>query len=373
MGQTIHSLFLHLLRVALGNAEEMDVSLSDREWESLMDMAVKQSVAGIVFCGIEKLPKKQMPPLEMIMEWSAVVDYIENENRYVNSMSVKICEMFERDGKRACIVKGASMGVLYPKPLRRDAGDVDVWMAGGYGAVSDYVRQKFSGIRGGDYGRHLEVDIDGVLVEFHFMPAELYAWQHRRHLKKLYREIEAQQWNCRAELEGGESVIVPKLEYSLIIVIVHLFSHFAVEGVGMKQVLDCYLLLEEVAKGSASEYVGEGKSADEIRNEAMAFFRKVGIGKFVAALMYVLQQLGMDDTHLLCVPDERLGKRVLDEIQKTGVVPADELVTGKYGNESKLHRLYRRFRRALHLMPMAPSEMLWMLQSGISYWIIRKR
>ena len=369
--------FLQLMRIALGNATRFCSPLSVEEWKWLLDMSAKQGVVGVTFSGVERLPKEQMPPLKILMDWLAVVRYIESENRHLNRVYVKVSEMFERDGKRACIVKGVSLGVLYPEPLRRQFGDVDVWMAGGYKAVIKYVRQKFPNVNGGHYGRHIEIEKDGVLVEVHFMPAELYNVQHYKYLQNFYREIESEPWNCRATLYEGGSIVVPKLSDSLIIVVVHLFSHLAVEGVGMKQVVDCYWLLKaldkSVEEGSADGLICNGKSADEIRMESMAFFRKLGIGRFVAALMYVLQQLGMDETQMLCVPDVKLGKRLLDEILDTGTVSVDELVTGKYGNESKLHRLYRRFRRALRLMPMAPSEMFWMLYSGISYWILRKK
>ena len=369
MKQTDKSSFLQLIRIALGNAASFHSPLSAQEWEGMMSISAKQGIAGIAFSGVEKLPKEQMPPLEVIMDWSAVADYTEQENRRLNKVSAKVCEMFERDGKRVCIVKGASVGVFYPEPLRRSAGDVDVWMAGGYKIVAEYVKRKFADVSGGHYGRHVSVDVDGVSVEIHFMPAELYSPLHRRYLKKLYKEIEAKPWICRAELNGGGSIIVPELKDNLIIVTVHLFNHFAVEGVGMKQVLDCYWVLKEVDKAGN----GVGKSAESIRNEAMAFFRKVGIDKFVAALMYVLQQLGMEESQMLCAPNVKLGKRLLDDIFETGIVSTEDLVTGKYGDESKPHRFYRRMHRVVQLLPMSPSDMLWVPFYGISYWILRKR
>ena len=363
---------MQLIRIALGNATSFNAPLSSEDWKNLIDMSAKQAVMGIAFSGVERLPKEQMPPLEIVLDWSAVVDYINKKNRHLNDVSVKVCNTLKCDGQRACIVKGASVGVFYPDPLRRDAGDVDVWMAGGYEAVSEYTSKRFPNVTGGHYGRHMEINVEGELVEMHFMPAELYSPLHHRYLEELYREIESRPWNNRVNLEGGGSIIVPELEETLIIVIVHLFSHLAVEGVGMKQVLDCYWVLKEVDKVAVHCMEKEIKSAEDIKGRAMAFFRKVGIGKFVSALMYVLQQLGMDERLMLCAPNARLGKRLLDEILDTGVVPVDELVTGKYGGENKLQRFFRRLCRMLRLMPMAPSEMPWMLFSGVSYWISRR-
>ena len=55
--------FIELMRVALGNATRFASSLSKKEWEEVMAMAMKQGVAGVAFSGVERLPKEQMPPL----------------------------------------------------------------------------------------------------------------------------------------------------------------------------------------------------------------------------------------------------------------------------------------------------------------------
>lgn len=373
MKQTDNHLFMQLIRIALGNATQFRNTVSDSEWATLLSMATKQGVVGITFSGVERLPKEQMPPLEVLMKWLAMIDYISRENRKINSVYAKVSKMLEYDRQHACFIKGASVGAMYPEPMRREPGDVDVWITGGYKAALEYANKRFPKVTGGDYGRHLEVKSDGALIEFHFIPAELYSPLHRRHMKQLYREIEGKPWNNRVTLDGSSSIIVPDLEDTLIIVFVHLFSHLAVEGIGMKQVVDCYWVLKEVAKHDTNRQQHTRKSAIEIRRRAMTFFRNTGISKFIAALMYVLQQIGMEEELMLCAPNAKLGKRLLNEILNTGVVSVEELVTGKYGKENKLHRFYRRLSRALRLMPIAPSEMLWMLNSGFFYWILRKR
>lgn len=353
-------LFLQLLRIALGNADEFDSPLSAEEWEALMEMSAKQGVSGVTFSGVEKLPKEQMPPLEVIMDWVAVVSYTENENRRLNDVNVKLHKMFERDGKRACIMKGVSMGVLYPEPLRRNAGDVDVWMAGGYRAVEEYVRRMFPDAVGESHGHHLAFKVDDTSVEVHFLPADVYNFWHNRRLRNYYKKIEAQPWNCRVRL-GNESIVVSEPDVALVIAFVHLFHHWAFEGAGMKQVLDCYWLLLSM---------GEGKEAEEMKKEAMRLFRKVGIGNFVAALMYVMRTLGMEESQMLCAPNEKSGALLLNDILSTGIVSAEDLANGKYGNENKLHKFFRRLHRVVRMMPVAPSEMPWVMLKNVYGWML---
>ena len=160
----------------------------------------------------------------------------------------------------------------------------------------------------------------------------------------------------------------------------HLFHHWAFEGVGMKQVLDCYWLLKQNSV-NWSQNVGSAmgdadtdgcRNADAIRSDAMRVFRNVGIEKFVAALMFVLQQLGMDEAQMLCIPDEKYGNRLLNDILATGIVSAEELAYGKYGHESILHKFCRRFHRSIRMMPMAPSEMIWMLIRNTYRWVFSR-
>ena len=372
MKQSVESLFLQLIRIACGNAVKFTSPVSAEEWEDLMNKTEKHGITGVAFDGVEKLPKEHMPPLSIIMKWTAYVDCKERRSVRLNRVSVNMSAMFERDGKNACIIKGASVGCLYPNPHRRDVGDVDVWMAGGYDNVSEYVRKKFAKVKGAGGGHHLSVVMDGVSVEVHFMPAELYNFWHNRYLKVYYKEIEAKPWRSRIRLETGD-FIVPEIQVSLVIVIVHLFHHWAFEGIGMKQVLDCYWVLKRVGKAGAEDSKGMDcgcrKRADEIRNDTMALFERIGIDKFVAALMYVLCQIGMDEDDLLCVPNVKYGQRLLDDIFVTGVVWADDLLNGKYGRESKLHKFCRRFCRVVRIMPMAPSELPCMLLKNVLGWM----
>ena len=55
------------------------------------------------------------------------------------------------------------------------------------------------------------------------------------------------------------------------------------------------------------------------KEEVMAVLRSFGMGKFAAAVMYVLQKVFATPTHFyICEPNEREGKKLLEEIMKGG-------------------------------------------------------
>ena len=57
--------FFELIQVALGTRDGLSRVPSAREWEAMYDEAWKQSVAGICFAGIKRLPEAQQPLEEM--------------------------------------------------------------------------------------------------------------------------------------------------------------------------------------------------------------------------------------------------------------------------------------------------------------------
>ena len=61
--------FFELLQIAIGNRKELTRKLTDEEWESLYGICEKQTLLGIAFAAVERLPKEQYPPFEVLAEW----------------------------------------------------------------------------------------------------------------------------------------------------------------------------------------------------------------------------------------------------------------------------------------------------------------
>ena len=61
-------LFFELLRIALGTQETLTTTLTDNEWLEVSQMAVKQSVLGILYSAVEKLPEALRPPTDLYID-----------------------------------------------------------------------------------------------------------------------------------------------------------------------------------------------------------------------------------------------------------------------------------------------------------------
>ena len=54
-------LFFALIRCGIGKDDRLPATPSKEQWDELFDIACKQTLQGIAYAGIEKLPKNNVP------------------------------------------------------------------------------------------------------------------------------------------------------------------------------------------------------------------------------------------------------------------------------------------------------------------------
>ena len=119
--------FFELLRVGLGTggAATAVFRASPEEWDSLYRMAGEQSVLGIAYAGIERLPKDAQPPMELAFQWASEAETVRGHNRMVNAEASRLTQFFAAAGRKTAVLKGPANAMLYPDPLSRQCGDID--------------------------------------------------------------------------------------------------------------------------------------------------------------------------------------------------------------------------------------------------------
>lgn len=344
--------FVDLMRVALGVQTELSTSSSQEEWWGLFKLAQRQSVVGLLFTGIERLPKEQRPGVEVIMDWSAVADYIEKDNVRLNTVAVKVCEIFCMEGVDMCVMKGQGLAALYDTPLRRTGGDIDVWMDGGEATVTEYMKKNFKSVECGYY--HVSTVLKGNIdLEVHFLPINLFEPKSSEILCGWIEKEKPLQWSNKRQLAGDAGTInVPTKKFDLVYVLVHLFHHFLIEGCGMKQVLDYYYLLLSI-------------DDEEDMEEVKSLFKEIGLWDFVGALMYIMQILGLPKEKMLCEPCESLGVKMMDEIINTGTVSGIEIKEKRKGVRGLAMTVSARASRLTRLYPFAPQQAKWVMIENV--------
>lgn len=332
--------FHELLQVSLGTRDWMSRVPNDAQWETLFEESSRQAVTGVLLSGIERLPQEQRPPIDLLLEWIGEVLITEETNKLHQKRAWELTAKFLSVGFRSCVLKGVGTGLLYLQPLRRQCGDIDLWVGGRRKDVMAWLRSQCE--IGHREWHHVEAMLfEDVSVEVHFHPIWLYNPWYNRGLQRWFKEQKPAQM---VERETGFGY--PSVEFNAIYSLVHTFHHLMDEGVGLRHVVDYFYILKSIHT--------ENKST-----EVVTALQRFGLMRFLRAMMYVLKvACGMAPEYLLCKPDEKAGKFLLDEIMLAGnfghfdarvVIPEDE---------SFLHRNIRKFRRQLRFLKFYPGEVL---------------
>ena len=75
------SRLFRFLQFALGQLQEYEGGFSDEEWKNLYALAVRQSLVGVFYAGILRLPVDKRPPRQLLLRWSFRVAPLATEIR----------------------------------------------------------------------------------------------------------------------------------------------------------------------------------------------------------------------------------------------------------------------------------------------------
>lgn len=358
----VTGIFFELLQVAVGTRRRLSSVPTAEEWQAVFDMAVRQALIGVCADGIDALDNEQRPPRTVAMRWAMTVVQIEKMSRRQNMQAVDVQRRFAKEGFRSCIFKGVGVAAAYyPNPLRRQGGDIDIWLEGGRRRIVEYVRS----LSPRETVSYHHIDFKAVknpVIEVHFFPTFLLnPWRNMRMMDYWKREAPRQMTN-RVELPEGLGVITaPTDDVNVIALLGHIMHHFLEEGVGMRQIVDYYYLLT--------------RGCRELDREATKrLLCDFHMTKFAGAVMYVLRVvLGMDGRFMITEPDAKAGRMLLDNIMKGGNF-------GKYNEDIKtihqaggpLDRFIRRERYNMRLLRNYTEEYFSEIAYRVFYFFYRK-
>ena len=312
MGQC-DQMFFALLRSAM-TGEGFEATPTEAEWTALYQTARKQSLAGVVYTAVTRLGKSQQPPMALAMQWMSEAETIHGLNGLLNREAARLTKLFAEAGRQSAILKGQANARLYPDPLSRQPGDIDIWVEGGRESVTDLLmtlgllKEQPSVRNTGKWNKatisyhhvHLPPTDDGVIVEVHFRPSSGNNNLITNHRLQKWVEQDIQQTTM---VENGFNV--PSMRFALVMQLAHIQRHFLGYGIGLRQVCDYYLLLRNA-------------TADD-RKAVADKLRSFGLWHAAGALMWVLGEvLHMDAGLTLCEADSFRGEWMLRRIMEGG-------------------------------------------------------
>ena len=336
-------IFLDFLRFCIGSAKEIPGSLKEVDWKELYAIANKQCLVGVLFDGIKKLPAEHVGmKKEMLLQWMAESQMLEKANVRLNNAAIQVSEWFRNKGFRTCILKGQGNALLYPNPYSKTPGDIDIWVEGGDKRVISFVRS-ISPHEKACY-HHIEFpSYKGVEVEVHYRPSFLLCFWHNRKLQKYYERVKEEQFSHRVMLGEQGEIAIPTMEFNLIFQLTHIFSHLMNEGIGLRQLVDYYFVLQHA----------DIKDLTELQRNLKHF----GLWKFAGAIMYIMHEVfGMPASRLIVPLNEKYGNFVLNEVLEAGNFGSYDK-RNRFGKSQLGHNLQRVY-RDIRLIKYFPAEAL---------------
>lgn len=336
------TLFKELILISLGKRDGFSRRLNEADWISLYTEAQRQAIGGILLDGVEKVIASGEDKPKFLMQWISQVLALENRNRLLNAKCKEITDVFNDLGLRSCVLKGQGVAMLYPNPLRRQCGDIDLWVEGYRDDIYKTLKARWN--VGETVIHHAEVEIfKDTPTEIHFVPSFAYSPFLYRRYKRFFKRWADRQF---ANYDKTVGFACPTPDFNAVYSLMHIFHHVLHEGIGLRQLLDYYYILRSLDKGQ------RGQVFEEMRN--------LDLAKFAEAVMYVEQQMfGLESEFWLCQPNERLGKLLLAEIELAGNFGKYDKRNQHLNRKSRMDVYLHNVKRNFVFFKFAPSEVLW--------------
>ena len=329
--------YFRFIQFALGLYEGKEFltgeALKGFDWKAFYRFAQKQTLVGVVFEGIQRLPQAVAPTPDLLLAWMGKSQMIYKKNIRMNEATATIYNKVREAGFRCCILKGQGNAVMYPNPHSRTSGDIDVWVNAGREDIRRLAvtLTEGNGAVGNESLNHIQLTVDGIAVEVHSTPAIMSSPLYNRRLQNwLRKNADLQCSNMVSLPDGVGDIAVPTHAFNAIYQLYHLYHHYFYEGVGLRQVVDYYFVLVNLPRiahnfkantdSTNQTDKGDSPSVSSVGdNPLQRELKHLGLWKFAGAMMYVLHEvMGLSEERMIAPMDKKRGEVLLDEILSGG-------------------------------------------------------
>lgn len=312
----MQELFFELLRVGIGTQSALSRCLTADEWQGVFEMARKQSVVGVAYAGVCRLPETMRPEEELMMMWTGLATKIQEKNLQMNRAAQKVADNFRTEGFISSVLKGQAIASLYgPLALLRQSGDVDVILDAPRDRIVKYVTNITPKTH--IMSHHIDFPVNrNVSIEVHFKPTEMCNPFTQKRLMRWYRRNYKNVYEHTVVLSDGGELACPAPALNLVFVLLHLYKHLFAEGVGLRQLMDYYFVLTDAL----------GKVDDATWKDVAGTMCELHLKGVAQAVLWVMQRVfGMEEERLECIckklnfnMDANEGEWLLNDVMKNG-------------------------------------------------------
>lgn len=234
-----YDLLFSLLRSAL-LGETCPVEIDN--FAALLHEAQRQAVDGLLYA----LPQLSVCEAErpLLKQWIGGLLPLEMANRQMNQVVVELARAFDAAHLRYVLLKGQSCAAVYPRPLLRRAGDIDIYLAPQHFEEAKCVLQNLGFVFDHQTLLHEVFERKGVTVELHRALQPMQWPPAVQHLKQMmHKEVDTVgEWQHFVEINGYNVPILPP-HLNVVLLTAHIMVHATHLGIGLRQLVDWGMVL----------------------------------------------------------------------------------------------------------------------------------
>lgn len=247
---TTEQQLLALLRSALWS-RPVDVSLFEggTSWRALFRLAEKQTVVGLVYDAVLTLPQALQPDGDLLRTAHLHTIRTAQSHQLLNTTLTQLVQRLQAEGFRPVLLKGQGVALNYPHPLRRNCGDIDLYIGEpDYPRVCRLLHQwNMPGEDATESIQHLHFSYNGVHLEIHRIAGVLFHSRRNRLFRQWSDEL-LQGDTCRTVRIDQTEILLPPVRFDAFFIFYHTYKHFLTGGVGLRQLCDWALYLHAFSR-----------------------------------------------------------------------------------------------------------------------------
>ena len=348
--------FFQLLRNELWQRGNVPQTLPEPLFQAIEQFARQQTVWGLVSNSIVRNDVKTGD--DNAMEAMGTTITCQRTADKMNAVLAKIIAALEKEKDiRYAVFKGQAAAVCYPNPHCRTLGDIDIYFPPScfLQAVDVIERECEVTVHREELDKHFDCEIDDVRVELHYKVETFGSRRHQRYFDRLVEE-DVTATPYRVDIDGVGVRIFSPMVHTLV-VFKHLFNHFLVEGVGLRQFCDMAVMLHT--------YHGSMNAVTLERHLRGMGYRRA----FLAVGMLLVKKLGLPVAEFPLPLDDkrdtRWARRMLEEVAQRGNFGHNDRHSGETTRQKSMTTARNAMKHCIRFMPLARRDILCLIPKRI--------
>lgn len=245
-----HRIILNLLKTSvLGNDFAFTAeTISEAEWEEMLEFAIEQGVAPVLMAEIEKLPHTFLPPKNVLLKWfgykmSWTVQY---KRKFI--LSCNFANSLDLKGVKCLVLKGFATASYYPNPETRVFGDLDCFLVSSNAEmkktmfeIGNEVARKMGYIVEDAGYKHTHIHYKNLLIENHKYFTNFNETKQGAKIERLLRNLVL---DGRIQRLGDTNLWKPSPEFNVIFLLKHSLGDFIANDMALKSLYDWAMFLK---------------------------------------------------------------------------------------------------------------------------------